>query len=157
VELFPETVRVLDALRPLHWAPEMPVFTPTDGKPIEAKAFASRYWYVCLRALNIRVRGIYCTKDTFVTTCLQVGVRIAWLESQTGISYARLRRHYGKWMPREGERELRKFEALDPSLFSPRFAPTLASKRRRRTQPRDFTQLEKCEEGDLNPHGCLAH
>jgi hypothetical protein len=99
------------------------------------------------------VRGIYCTKDTFVTTCLQVAVRIAWLETQTGVSYATLRRHYGKWMPHEGESELRKFESLDPSLFSPRLAPTLAPKTKRRTQVAESTQLEKCEEGDLNPHG----
>src|SRR5206468_8015182 len=62
VELFPETVRVLDSLRPLHWTPEIPVFTTTEGKPIEPKAFASRYWYACLLALSIRMRGIYCTK-----------------------------------------------------------------------------------------------
>ena len=144
-------------IRPLRWTPEMPVFTMTEGKPIEPKAFASRYWYACLRALNIRVRGIHCTKDAFVTTCLQAGVRIAWLENQTGVSYATLRRHYGRWMPREGESELRKFKALDPSLFSPRLAPTLAPKRRRAAQAREISQLEKCEEGDLNPHGCLAH
>ena len=78
--------------------------------------------------------------------------RIAWLEDQTGVTYATLRRHYGKWMPREGENELRKFEGLDPGLFSPRLAP-----KRRRAQVSDITKLEKCEEGDLNPHGCLAH
>jgi hypothetical protein len=32
-----------EALRPLRWTPEMPVFTTTEGKPIEPKAFASRY------------------------------------------------------------------------------------------------------------------
>jgi hypothetical protein len=99
------------------------------------------------------VRGIYCTKDTFVTTCLQVGVRIAWLENQKGVSYTTLRRHYGKWMPREGESELQEFQALDPGLFSPGLAP----KRKQRAQVPEITKLEKCEEGDLNPHGCLAH
>ena len=69
VELFPETVRVLDSLRPLHWTPEMPVLTTTDGKPIEPKAFASRYWYACLLALNIRVRGIYCTSGRARAGC----------------------------------------------------------------------------------------
>ena len=78
---------------------------------IEPKAFASRYWYRCLRALGIRVRGIYTTKDTFVTTALRSGVKIAWLEQQTGVAYATLKRHYGKWMPREGESELRRFHS----------------------------------------------
>jgi hypothetical protein len=98
-----------------------------EGEPIEPKAFASRYWYACVRALNIRVRGIYFTKDTFVTTSLQVPkLRIASLESRTGVSYATLRRHYGKWMPRDGDSELQKFAALDPRLFSPRLAPSSA-------------------------------
>jgi integrase len=155
VELFPETVRILDSLRPLHWTPEMPVFTTTEGEPIEPKAFASRYWYACLRALNIRVRGIYCTKDTFVTTSLQVPtLRIAWLESQTGVSYATLRRHYGKWMPGDGDSELQKFAALDPSLFSPRLAPSLAPKTDPSSELPGFTERKICEEGDLNPHGC---
>src|SRR5262249_28457615 len=31
------------------------------------------------------------------------GVKIAWLENQTGVNYLTIRRHYGKWMPTEGE------------------------------------------------------
>jgi integrase len=116
VELFPETVRLLEAIQPLKVTPEMPVFTTTTGTPIEPKAF-SRHWYDCLRALGIRQRGLYCTKDTFVTTALNAGVKIAWLETQTGVNYTTLRRHYGKWMPIEGESELRRFEAHDPRLF----------------------------------------
>jgi integrase len=104
VELFPESVRVLRALEPLHVLPESPVFTTTEGRPIEPKAFASRYWYRCLRALGIRVRGIYATKDTFVTTALQANVKVAWLEAQTGVAYATLKRHYGKWITPEGRR-----------------------------------------------------
>jgi hypothetical protein len=65
------------------------------GKPLEPKAFASTYWYGCLRALEIGVREIYATKDTFVTTALKAGVKVAWLEAQTGVGYATLKRHYG--------------------------------------------------------------
>ena len=73
----------------------MPVLSNALGNPIEPKAF-TRHWYACLRALGIRQRGLYCTKDTFVTTALQKGVKIAWLETHTGVNYAALRRHYGK-------------------------------------------------------------
>jgi hypothetical protein len=116
VELFPETVRLLRDLQPLHLTPETPVFTMTRGQPVEPKTF-SEHWYDCLRALGIRVGGLYSTKDTFVTAALQAGVKIAWLEAQTGVNYATLRRHYGKWMPIEGESELRRFAGLDPTLF----------------------------------------
>jgi hypothetical protein len=55
----------------------------------------------CLRALGIRVRGLYvCTKGTFVTTVLSdTKVSHAWLEQQTGVNYLTLLRRYAKWMP----------------------------------------------------------
>jgi hypothetical protein len=111
---------VLQAIEPLHVTPEQPVFTTTEGKPIEPKAFASWYWYRCLRALDIRVRGIYSTKDTLVTMALQAGVKVAWLEAQTGVAYATLKRHYGKWITPEGTSELQRFAALEPTLFGAR-------------------------------------
>lgn len=116
VELFPAVVEALRAIQPLHTSPETPVFTTTTGTPIEPKSFSS-HWYRCLRALGVRQRGLYCTKDTFVTTALQAGVRIAWLEAQTGVNYATLRKHYGKWLPLDGESELDRFAASDPALF----------------------------------------
>jgi integrase len=109
LELHPETVRVIRAAVPLHVEPTRPLFTTTDGRPIEPKTF-SEHWYRCLRALGIRVRGLYCTKNTFVTTALQAGVRIAWLEAQTGVSYATLRKHYGKWITPEGTSEWARFQ-----------------------------------------------
>ena len=116
VELFPWTVELLGQLLRLRVAPSMPVFTNTLGMPIEPNSLLP-HWYACQRALGIRVRGLYCTKDTFVSAALSVGVKIAWLETQTGVNYATLRRHYGKWMPTEGGSELRRFATIDPGLF----------------------------------------
>lgn len=108
---------------------------------LEPKAF-STHWYRCLRALGIRVRGLYATKDTFISLALSAGVKIPWLEAQTGVRYETLRRHYGKWLRSGGGDQLEKLARL---------APSLAPKNRRRAQVSDFTELEKCEEGDLNP------
>lgn len=116
VELFPEVVRVLRTIQTLHVTPEMPVFVNTCGNPIEPKVF-SEHWYACLRALGIRQRGIYCTKDTFVTTAFSIGVKIPWLEAQTGVRYETLRRHYGRWVPLDADSELKRFEQLEPALF----------------------------------------
>ena len=66
------------------------------------------------------MRGIYSTKDTFVTRTLQAGVKVAWLEAQTGVAYATLKRHYGKWITPEGTSELQRFAALEPTLFGAR-------------------------------------
>ena len=146
VQLFPETVDLLRDTQPLRATPEAPVFTTTRGTPIEPKTF-SAHWYVCLRALGIRQRGLYCTKDTFVTMALHLNAKIAWLpESRT--------RRYGSIMG-GGSRA-----AMKPSSDG--------SKRRRRTSSRGEvcpssegtghtgvqsaeTPNEKmCEEGDLN-------
>jgi len=116
VELFPETVRILRDLQPLHVEPTAPVFVQLAGGPIEPRII-SRYWYDALRALGIRLRGLYSTKDTFVTTALGLGCKIPWLEAQTGVNYQTLRKHYGKWVSRDDESELDRFEREDPSLF----------------------------------------
>ena len=97
-------------------------------------------WYACLRVLGIRQRGLYMMKDTYISTALTAGVNISWLEAQAGVRYETLKRHYGKWLRTEGADQLEKLARLAP-------------KRRRCAQRRDFTELEKCERGDLNPHG----
>jgi integrase len=119
IELHPTTARLLRDILPLHITPDAPLFPNVEGRPLEPKRF-SEHWYRCLRALGIRQRGLYCTKDTFVTTSLQAGVRIAWLEQQTGVSYATLKRHYGKWITPEGTSEWERFESmeLDPAARS---------------------------------------
>jgi integrase len=116
VELLPITVKILHDLFPLHVTPEMPLFPNIEGRPIDPQAF-TRHWYDGLRALGIRQRGLYCTKDTFVTTALDVGVNIRWLEQQTGVDYATLKKHYSRWMAREVRSELERFRKLDPALF----------------------------------------
>jgi integrase len=67
VELLPETVRILQAMLPLRIDPTTPVFTNTAGAPVEPNSFL-KPWYECLRALGIRVRGLYATKDTYIST-----------------------------------------------------------------------------------------
>jgi integrase len=154
VQLFPKTVNVLRSIQPLRVEAEQYVFTTTEGKPVEPKAFASRYWYRCLRGLGIRVRGIYCTKDTYVSSALKLGAKVAWLEQQTGVNYATLKRHYAKWLDDGDDSDLRLFEALDPSLFAdetPKIAPRDATKRGQFPQTPRKSPEKRCEEGDLNP------
>jgi integrase len=155
VELFDATVAVLRAIQPLHVTPEMPVFVNTNGQPIEPNSLLP-HWYRCLRACGIRVRGLYSTKDTFVTTALRVDVRKAWLEAQTGVNYATLRRHYGEWMPSDDRRDLDRFTDYAPEVFAAK-PPKLSPRKRGgggqfRNSPMKST-VEKCERGDLNPHG----
>src|SRR6185436_7677754 len=44
-------------------------------------------------------------------------MEVAWLEAQTGVGYATLKRHYGKCLNDGDDTELRRFQALDPGPF----------------------------------------
>ena len=110
MELTPETVAVLRQIMPLRTEPDMPLFTNVDGRPVDPHSF-TEHWYRCLRALGIRVRGLYATKDTFVSLAMTCSANPAWLEQQTGVAWATLRKHYGKYMPRQGASEMDKLRA----------------------------------------------
>jgi hypothetical protein len=97
----------------------------------------SLLWYHCLRALGIRHRGLYSTKDTF-------GVKPAWLEQQTGVNSVTLRKHYGRWMAGEVASELRQFESFDRTLFGDAAHKVLPRRARAVTgsrQPTDITEV----------------
>jgi integrase len=133
IELFPTVVALLRSIRQLRVTQDTPVFTNIIGRALDQQAF-TRHWYECLRSLGIRQRGIYCMKDTFVTTALVAGVNIRWLEQQTGEDYATLKKHYSRWMPLEIGSELRRFNSVDPTLFTPKQRQLSPRKRRRRGQ-----------------------
>jgi len=81
---------------------------------------------------------------------LTAGVKIAWLEEQTGVAYATLKRHYGKWMPLDEAGELQRFAALEPSLFARPQAPVSPAGRGpegQGPQPPRKTSLSRCERG----------
>ncbi len=144
IELMPETVRVLRAMRPDTPDPDAHMFTNVRGGPIEPNSLL-RHWYPCLADLGIRKRGLYATKDTYISTVLTAGVNTSWLEAQTGVRYETMRRHYGKWLRAEGANQLRKIEDLAPEL-APGESPE--------SEVSETEYDLKCERGDLNPHGC---
>ncbi len=80
---------------------------------------------------------------------LKAGVRIERLEEQTGVAYATLRKHYARWLhDKERDDELSVLaRASDPALLGPNWTPIGPMEKETRG-------LTKCEEGDLNPHGC---
>ena len=135
IELMPETVRLVRGIVPAGVDPETHVFTNTRGGPIEPNSLL-RHWYKCLADLGIRQRGLYATKDTYISTALT---------AQTGVRYETMRRHYGKWLRTEGADQLQKIRDLAPDL-APEESPD--------SEVVETEDDLKCERGDLNPHGC---
>jgi integrase len=124
IELHPEMVALLTALRPLRPAPGAIVFPNLDGARIRPKTF-SGIWTDCLQACRVRYRGIYALKDTFVTGTLaaaeqtgEVGQLTTWLVRQTGVRLSTLHKHYEKAWPRDREAVRRTYALLDPGLVA---------------------------------------
>jgi integrase len=122
IELHPEMVRLLRALRPLRPAPGALVFPNKDGHPITAKGFHET-WTRCLQDCRIPQRGIYCLKDTFVTDTLaraeqtgEVERLTAWLVRQTGVRLDTLKQHYERWWPRDRDAINATYALLDPRI-----------------------------------------
>jgi integrase len=116
VELFPLLVDAMRAIIPRDSSASAPLFLNTKGRAIEPHKF-SDHWHRGLRETGVRQRGLYCTKDTFVTASMMLNRPPAWLEGQTGVAWATLRRHYARWLHGEGESAMEAFRRLDPSLF----------------------------------------
>lgn len=108
VEMVPETIALLKMIQPLHVDPDDPVFRNTEGRQIYANTFLQWAWHPCLRALGIRMRGVYALKDTYISIALSKGVNISWLVGQTGVSYATMLKHYGTFLRSEGPDQLLK-------------------------------------------------
>ena len=82
VRLTPRNIEVLRPLIELRAEPGDYVFKNTLGEPIDQRSFY-KLFCAAQRALGIRMRDLYATKDTYVSTALTRGVNLAWLSEQT--------------------------------------------------------------------------
>ncbi|TMA69203.1 MAG: hypothetical protein E6J69_06210 [Deltaproteobacteria bacterium] len=147
IELHPAMVDILRHLRPLRPEPGQPVFPNLDGRRITPKTFWET-WKRGLQACRIRHRGLYATKDTFVTHTLAVAEETgdverltAWLVRQTGVRLDTLKQHYQRWWPRDREAVRATYATLDPTVEAPNCHPiaTQAAKSPRQTANRKWT------------------
>jgi hypothetical protein len=109
-------------------------------------------FYDTLRRLGIRQRVFYCTRDTSISWQLTQDANPWGVAKYHGMSLQMIERHYGKYIPDRG---------LDPAIIE-------ALERQNRNLDRNLLAKaapessksakvlvrRKCEEGDLNPHGC---
>jgi len=97
VRLTIRNIEVLKQAIELRAEPDDYVFENSLGHPIDQRSF---YQILCAaqRALGIRLRDLYATKNTYVFVALTMGVNLTWLSEQTGVIESTLRTHYGRFI-----------------------------------------------------------
>lgn len=78
----------------------------TSLGPIEQREWPKDHWRRVLRGLDIRPRKFYATRHTFISVALTAGVNLKWLGEYCGTSVAMIESHYGRYLERDGEREI---------------------------------------------------
>jgi integrase len=97
VRLDPELVRLLRGVAPATANAGEYLFRNHSGQPIDQRNFDDSFRAV-LRALGIRVRGLYQTKHTYASIALSKNVNPKWVAEQLGITLSTLEHHYGRFM-----------------------------------------------------------
>jgi integrase len=97
VRLTPRNVEALRQLVELRAQPDDYVFKNTLGEPIDQRSFY-KLFCTAQRALALRLRDLYATKETYVSAALTRGVNLTWLSEQTGVADGTLRKHYGRFI-----------------------------------------------------------
>ena len=82
---------------------------------------------------------------------LSVGVKIPWLEQQTGVRYDTLRRHYGKWIPQETTANCVASKLPNPVCSGANWTPESALAGSNLEKSRVFAGQGKVREGGLEP------
>jgi len=108
VYLLPIVRQTLRCAMPLHAGADDYVFrNEVTGGPIDQGEWAREFWPRPLRALSIRPRKFYPTRHTFISVALTAGVNLKWLAEQCGNSVATIEKHYGRFLARDAEAQLR--------------------------------------------------
>jgi hypothetical protein len=98
ITLLPPVRKYLDQIRPLHVRPNDYILKNRHGDPIDQDEFAARHFWRALRALNIRHRDFYATRDTFISVMLMHGEPAKRIAEYCGTSLAMIESSYGKWI-----------------------------------------------------------
>lgn len=81
-------------IRPSSPRPEALVFPSPKGLPIDSHNFLNKIWKPILKSLPIRYRCQYNTRHTFITLCLEEGIKLNRLAKWVGNSPETILRHY---------------------------------------------------------------
>jgi hypothetical protein len=134
----------------LRALPDDYVFKNTLGRPIDQRSF---YKIFCglQRVLDVRLRDLYATKDTYVSVALTNGVNLTWLSEQTGVMESTLRTHYGRFI-HASQADALELAKIDPmGAKKEKFAPRLPTEGQTQGKILRITREKWWSRRDLNP------
>ena len=74
------------------------VFTDEEGNPLSQERLHKKLWLPTLRTLELRARGQYNIRDTFISLALSAGEDPGWVAQVCGTSERMIFEHYRKFM-----------------------------------------------------------
>jgi hypothetical protein len=74
------------------------VFTDEAGNPLSQERLHKKLWLPTLRKLELRARGQYNVRDTFISVVLSAGEDPGWVAQVCGTSERMIFEHYRKFM-----------------------------------------------------------
>ena len=116
VRLPARCTQVLAPLIQLKAQPNDYVFTNVHREPIKPENFYDLF-RDAQRVLEMPLRDLYATKDTYVSLALTNGVNLRWLSEQTGVHESTLLRHYGSFV-HTTDTDQRELAKIDPDACS---------------------------------------
>ena len=159
----PEVFAAFQRLRERAQAagPEDYVFTSRHGLPLSQEWLNEAVWKPTLRRAEIRERGQYCIRDTFITIALSSGEDPGWVAQVCGTSEQMIFRHYRHWIPALQTGAGSKvngiigklFRRQDRDLLSLKVSPSVREERKPQQSQRYFV----VREGGLEPPRACAH
>jgi integrase len=98
IRRFPVNKQLLEVLLEVQMkfpaTPESLVFPSPTGITIDSHNFLNRAWTTVLKGLPIHYRKQYCTRHTFITLCLESGVKVKQVAEWVGNSPHMIWQHY---------------------------------------------------------------
>src|SRR5207247_1980274 len=151
------------------------VFTTPSGRCLDINPLRERVWFPTLKRAGLRRRTMYQTRHSFASNALEAGEPPSWVAAMLGHATPEmLFQVYARFIPNRTRRDgaaLLARMAPEPHATwhdaerekgpeSGRRTPDLLPREETKMlEPWQIANLKrgKCERGDLNPHGSLAH
>jgi len=136
-------------------APDDYVLTDPAGQPLSQEWLHKRIWLVTLRRAELRERGQYNIRDSFISIALSAGEDPGWVAKVCGTSEEMIFRHYRTWIPGlnpdAGVKVGRILSGVGGGNSPPSASPVASPTTKSSTEAQRTRLLKRVEAGGIEP------